>query len=186
MAGQCAVTNQSGKRLPGLCRQADHSGRKRFGQPVSPTGRSMASGQKRRLRPENVSPNSNRKVWWLCPLGHAWKATVTSRSREGAGCPFCAGRKVWPGFNDLETVEPKVAAQWHPTLNGQLTPRMVTAGSRRKVWWQCPEGHVWKAVVYSRAGKRKCGCPVCAGRISEARMKAYRRHGGEQQGKTER
>ena len=138
------------------------------------------------LRPENVSPNSNRKVWWLCPLGHAWKATVTSRSREGAGCPFCAGRKVWPGFNDLETVEPKVAAQWHPTLNGQLTPRMVTAGSRRKVWWQCPEGHVWKAVVYSRAGKRKCGCPVCAGRISEARMKAYRHMVGEQQGKTER
>ena len=138
------------------------------------------------LRPENVSPNSNRKVWWLCPLGHAWKATVTSRSRAGAGCPFCAGRKVWPGFNDLETVEPKVAAQWHPTLNGQLTPRMVTAGSRRKVWWQCPEGHVWKAVVYSRAGKRKCGCPVCAGRISEARMKAYRHMVGEQQGKTER
>ena len=138
------------------------------------------------LRPDNVSPNSNRKVWWLCPLGHAWKATVTSRSREGAGCPFCAGRKVWPGFNDLETVEPKVAAQWHPTLNGQLTPRMVTAGSRRKVWWQCPEGHVWKAVVYSRAGKRKCGCPVCAGRISEARMKAYRHMVGEQQGKTER
>ena len=138
------------------------------------------------LRPENVSPNSNRKVWWLCPLGHAWKATVTSRSREGAGCPFCAGRKVWPGFNDLETVEPKVAAQWHPTLNGELTPRMVTAGSRRKVWWQCPEGHVWKAVVYSRAGKRKCGCPVCAGRISEARMKAYRHMVGEQQGKTER
>lgn len=111
---------------------------------------------------------------------------MTSRSREGAGCPFCAGRKVWPGFNDLETVEPKVAAQWHPTLNGQLTPRMVTAGSRRKVWWQCPEGHVWKAVVYSRAGKRKCGCPVCAGRISEARMKAYRHMVGEQQGKTER
>ena len=146
----------------------------------------MASGQNGALRPENVSPNSNRKVWWLCPLGHAWKATVTSRSREGAGCPFCAGRKVWPGFNDLETVEPKVAAQWHPTLNGQLTPRMVTAGSRRKVWWQCPEGHVWKAVVYSRAGKRKCGCPVCAGRISEARMKAYRHMVGEQQGKTER
>ncbi|MFQ9918651.1 MAG: zinc-ribbon domain-containing protein [Flavonifractor plautii] len=55
---------------------------------------------------------------------------------------------------------------------------MVTAGSRRKVWWQCPEGHVWKAVVYSRAGKRKCGCPVCAGRISESADEGIPAHGG--------
>ena len=41
---------------------------------------------------------------------------------------------------------------------------MVTPGSNRKVWWICPEGHAWKAVVHSRAGPQKCGCPVCAGR----------------------
>ena len=56
-----------------------------------------------------------------------------------------------------------MAAQWHPTLNGGLTPEMVTTGSNRKVWWQCPLGHVWKAVIYSRAGAQRCGCPVCAG-----------------------
>lgn len=51
-----------------------------------------------------------------------------------------------------------------PTLNGGLTPEMVTAGSNRKVWWQCPLGHTWKAVVYSRAGSQRCGCPICAGK----------------------
>lgn len=45
----------------------------------------------------------------------------------------------------------------------------VTAGSHRKIWWQCPEGHVWKAVIYSRAGPQKTGCPVCAGTVRRRR-----------------
>lgn len=90
---------------------------------------------------------------------------VASRTAEGRGCPVCAGRSVLPGFNDLRTKQPQLAEQWHPTLNGSLTPEMVTTGSHKKVWWQCSVGHVWKAVVYSRAGKAQSGCPVCAGRV---------------------
>ena len=115
------------------------------------------------LTPESVTPASNRKVWWQCPLGHSYLAIVASRTVRGDDCPYCAGRKVLAGFNDLATREPVVAAQWHPTLNGGLTPEMVTTGSNRRVWWQCPLGHVWKAVIYSRAGTQRCGCPVCAG-----------------------
>ena len=59
---------------------------------------------------------------------------------------------VQKGFNDLAAKAPDVAAQWHPTLNGNLTPEMVTPGSHRRVWWQCPLGHTWKAFVYSRTG----------------------------------
>ena len=121
------------------------------------------------LTPERVTPASNRKVWWLCPRGHAYQAAVASRTAQGSGCPYCAGRKVLPGFNDLATAEPKIAAQWHPTLNGALTPELVTAGSRRKVWWICPEGHVWKAAVYARAGRQRSGCPVCAGTVRRRR-----------------
>lgn len=93
---------------------------------------------------------------------------------SGSGCPYCAGRKVLPGFNDLATLEPKVAAQWHPTLNGTLTPQMVTTGTHRKVWWECDLGHVWRAAIYSRTGLKKCGCPICAGRISKKRLARYR------------
>lgn len=116
------------------------------------------------LTPETCSPSSNRKVWWCCPLGHTYQAAVGARTVNGSDCPYCAGKKVLVGFNDLATLEPAVAASWHPSLNGTLTPKDVTTGSRRKVWWVCPEGHVWKAVVYSRARKQKTGCPVCAGR----------------------
>ena len=117
------------------------------------------------LTPEQCSPASNRRVWWRCALGHSYQAAVGARTVNGSGCPYCAGKKVLAGFNDLATLEPKVAESWHPTLNGSLTPDAVTVGSRRKVWWVCPEGHVWKAVVYSRAGKQRAGCPVCAGRV---------------------
>ena len=128
------------------------------------------------LTPEKLPPYSNKKAWWLCPLGHEYTAAVAARITDRSGCPYCAGRKVLPGFNDLATLEPKVAAQWHPTLNGALTPEQVTTGSHKKVWWECPNGHIWKAVIYSRAGpgSRKCGCPVCAGRIQPERTERYR------------
>ena len=51
---------------------------------------------------------------------------------RGDGCPYCANRKVLPGFNDLATAAPLVAKQWHETLKGALTPEMVTAGSQKK------------------------------------------------------
>ncbi len=127
------------------------------------------------LTPEQVSPYSNRRVWWLCPLGHAWRTAVSARTMRGSGCPYCSGKKVLAGFNDLATLEPEIAAQWHPTLNGTLTPEMVTLGSNKRVWWQCSEGHVWQALVFSRAGSQKCGCPVCAGTISKRRLRRSRR-----------
>ena len=116
------------------------------------------------LMPQQVSPFSNKRVWWRCKLGHEWKAQISARSFNKSGCPYCSNKSVLAGFNDLATVEPKVAAQWHPLLNAPLEPTMVTTGSTKKVWWKCPLGHEWKAVVYSRTGARKCGCPVCAGK----------------------
>lgn len=125
------------------------------------------------LTPEQASPYSNRKVWWHCALGHEYQAVIGARTKSGAGCPYCSGKRVLAGFNDLATLEPEVAAQWHPVLNGALTPEMVTTGSHQKVWWQCADGHVWNAVIHSRAGPQKCGCPVCTGHISAKRLRRY-------------
>ncbi len=46
----------------------------------------------------------------------------------------------------------EVAAQWHPTKNGDLTPDQVVTGSHQKYWWKCdkdPE-HEWESVVRDR------------------------------------
>ena len=125
------------------------------------------------LTPQQVSAYANRKVWWRCPAGHDYAALVSSRTRNGSGCPYCAGRKVLAGFNDLAARAPAIAAQWHPTLNGGLTPEDVTVGSRKKVWWQCALGHSWKTVIYARTGGKKCGCPVCAGVAGGRRTGRY-------------
>ena len=59
---------------------------------------------------------------------------------------------------------PELAAQWHPTKNGDLGPDQVIAGSHRKYWWQCSDGpdHEWEATLTNR--NRGTGCPCCRGR----------------------
>jgi hypothetical protein len=54
-----------------------------------------------------------------------------------------------------------------------LTPCDVIAGSRKKVWWQYAEEHMWKAAVYTHTGRQKSGCPVCAGRAKSVRQRRY-------------
>jgi hypothetical protein len=39
--------------------------------------------------PGEVPPHSNRRVWWLCPHGHAYQSTVFNKVKS-AGCPVCA------------------------------------------------------------------------------------------------
>ena len=127
------------------------------------------------LTPEHIAPASNKKVWWICDKGHEYQATVASRTQRNGGCPYCANTKVLPGYNDLATLYPQVASQWHPTLNRPLTPDHILPGSRRKVWWQCKNGHIWQAVVYSRTGAQNSGCPFCTGYASGKRRARYER-----------
>ena len=120
------------------------------------------------LTPSQVVSGSHQTVWWRCSLGHEWRAEIVDRTRGTNGCPYCGNKKVLAGFNDLASIEPEIAAEWHPTLNGALTPEMVTAGSNRKVWWLCPDGHVWRTAISNRTNaKKRTGCPVCAGNVSQ-------------------
>ncbi len=38
----------------------------------------------------------------------------------------------------LEFLFPELAKEWHPTMNGDLTPRDVSKGARDRVWWILP------------------------------------------------
>ena len=45
------------------------------------------------LRPENFSFGSGKKMWWICPNGHSYEATLNHRT-NGNGCPYCSGKKT--------------------------------------------------------------------------------------------
>ena len=45
------------------------------------------------LTPKDISYSSGKKVWWLCPNGHSYEATLNHRT-SGNGCPFCSGKKT--------------------------------------------------------------------------------------------
>lgn len=77
-------------------------------------------------------------------------------------------------INLLLKREDTLLREWYPTLNDTLMPELVPYGSHYKVWWTCGEGDVWKATVVNRAGKRKMGCPVCAGVANKEKMLRYR------------
>ncbi|MBR4117488.1 MAG: zinc-ribbon domain-containing protein, partial [Methanocorpusculum sp.] len=112
------------------------------------------------ITPYNVTKCSNKKVWWTCDKGHEWEAKI-SRRTSGDNCPYCSSRKVLKGYNDLATLNPELAKEWHPTKNGDFKPSDITSGSDKKVWWKCKVcGHEWQAVIGSR--NRGRGCPECA------------------------
>lgn len=110
------------------------------------------------LTPQDVTPSSNKRVWWVCDKRHEWEARVNNR-KSGNGCGICAGTRVLAGYNDLATLNPALASQWHPVKNGVLAPDEISPGSHKKVWWQCALGHEWQARVDTR--KLGKGCPRC-------------------------
>lgn len=112
------------------------------------------------LKPTDVTAGSRKMIWWRCSLGHDWVAAPNNRTSAGSGCPYCSGRRVLPGFNDLATKRPDLAREWHPTKNGDLKPTDVTANSHKTIWWRCSKGHEWQATPNQRVSSRK-KCPQC-------------------------
>jgi hypothetical protein len=115
------------------------------------------------LTPMEVSRGSNKKAFWICPIGHRYLATINDRVGKESGCPVCSGREILPGFNDLETLYPDLAREWEIEKNGGKEPRNVSPGTNTRYWWSCPEGHSYLAApVERRRPGQPSGCPTCA------------------------
>ena len=98
--------------LEAYCRRTDHEAL-------------LTEWSDKRNRPytaDSVGASSHRKVWWRCGKGHEWLSSPDCR-KQGAACPYCSGKKPVPGTDDLMTLFPGIASQWHPVKNGVLYPR---------------------------------------------------------------
>ena len=123
------------------------------------------------LRPSTVSVRSTEKIWWKCGRGpdHEWfvspRTMYNPESKSICKCPFCDNRRV-SVTNSLSTLYPEIAAQWHPTRNGDVHPSAILPTSSYKAWWKCDKGenHVWQRVVAHRTKPRSVfedKCPFC-------------------------
>ncbi|WP_084206691.1 zinc-ribbon domain-containing protein [Segniliparus rugosus] len=62
-------------------------------------------------------------------------------------------------------MRPLIAAEWHPTKNGTLTPADVTLTAPDNVWWQCSRcGKAWQGIV-SRRVNRNPNCRKCVSQL---------------------
>jgi hypothetical protein len=135
-------------------------------------------GSRRFLLPSDVFAGSNEVAWWQCPVSpeHEWKASVSSRTKDKEGCPFCAGLKVCSD-NNLAVLYPALSKQWHSKNNRSFLPSQVTPSSTKLAWWRCFKNpnHTWENEIKSVVAAYDSGssaCPTCQDVRAEARRKA--------------
>jgi len=120
------------------------------------------------LTPNDVVFGTHKKVWWECQKGpdHEWEASVVTRTSQGLGCPFCAGKRA-SVTNSFHTIFPELSKMWHTEKNGDLSPHDIVSKSKKKFWWKCPDGpdHEWISSPGNLTRwENTNGCPFCAGR----------------------
>lgn len=104
-----------------------------------------------------VVAGSHKTANWICGRKmHTWSATVEKRTTREQNCPYCAGRRVWVGDNDLAATDPLLAEEAYG-----WDPRMVTRGSDKMRKWICEKKHVWTSTVSNRTSGGN-GCPSCS------------------------
>ncbi|MET3206231.1 UNVERIFIED_ORG: hypothetical protein ABIB21_003050 [Arthrobacter sp. UYEF13] len=118
------------------------------------------------LKPSAISAgNADTVIHLRCNNGHSFHRTPAKLVEAGGRCQTCRGKILIPGSNDLATVRPDVAAWWHQTKNGLLTPKQIKAGSETKVWWTCLDGHAFETTPAYLSRQKKPTCPADTGRL---------------------
>lgn len=116
--------------------------------------------EKNEKGPECYSSGSGYEAYWICSKGHSFHQAIVTR-KGGSGCPYCAGQKVLPGFNDLATTHPYLINEWDYEKN-EKGPESYSYGSEQKVHWVCSWcKKKWEAPINWRA-RLHTGCPDCA------------------------
>ncbi|KAL3147894.1 hypothetical protein ABBQ32_002610 [Trebouxia sp. C0010 RCD-2024] len=126
--------------------------------------------------PDTVLAQSHRMFGWRCDAcGHKWSAPPGARvsKQASAGCPMCALFKKPTKHPTFAKGNHPLLAEWDHDRNAAHGnhPDNVTLGSRKQIFWlctKCPVGqvHSWSATPNDRSGRRRSGCPVCAGMVA--------------------
>lgn len=123
--------------------------------------------------PSEFTRTSKARAWWKCKeCGHEWQAVIYNRIMAQTGCPKCGYSKKMQTTRKQTLVKsghtlakefPELLLEWDYDKN-TLNPAEISPGANYKVWWKCKKGHSYQAWLNDRTGKRKTGCPYCAGK----------------------
>lgn len=114
-----------------------------------------------RVSPTKLGSSSETLVDFVCPNEHAYRMRIYDRVRA-AGCPECTRNANAASDENLVVTHPNVAAEWHPSANGELRPEHFTHGSNEEVIWLCSKGHDYPQRIDRRAAGYQCS--VCSRR----------------------
>lgn len=116
--------------------------------------------------PAQFTALSSPKVWWSCPRGHEWPATIASR-QYGAGCPFCGGgtsaleARV---FTELKALFSDVI--WHSSAMGvQVDVLLPTLRIGVEI-----DGHYWHSEKVTADLQKNATCETQGVRVIRLRQ----------------
>jgi hypothetical protein len=111
--------------------------------------------------PKTVTAGISKKMQFRCKLGHLPSPVQVSKQvqRGQSSCSICSGQEVLVGYNDLATTHPDIAKRAYG-----WDPRLVNAGSNKKMQFRCKLGHLPDPVVIAdKVRKGADSCRVCSG-----------------------
>lgn len=78
--------------------------------------------------------------------------------KANSSCPYCSGKKVLKGFNDVNTTHPEIAMK----ITNDIDKYIHTAYSSKIIEFNCENGHTYMAPI-ARVTKGS-GCTYCTGK----------------------
>lgn len=97
-----------------------------------------------------------------CGNGHIWPVRPTNLLSHNSGCPYCANKAVWVGYNDMWTTAPEIAGLLACPEDGYK----YTKCSGQKVYFKCPDCGDISFKAISKVYKGGLKCQKCSDGIS--------------------
>lgn len=115
----------------------------------------------------SISYMSSYKVSWRCrSCGGVWESSPRYRfsSPKNRACPYCSGKILKTGVNDLETTDRQWLSEWDYSKN-LVKPSQISRKYQGKIWWRCKTCNaVWKESLQTYLTNASLGlttCPKC-------------------------
>ena len=126
------------------------------------------------ITPRDIFKGTDKKYWFKCPTcKHDFEKVLNKITSNNRWCPYCSNQKLCE-FNfplkdcsicyNKSFASHKKAEYWHPTKNGDITPRDIFKGTDKKYWFKCPNkdcNHDFEMIIFCITRINNTWCPYC-------------------------